>query len=184
MTTQRERALDAAIELLGTQGLKALTHRRVDQQADLPPGSTSNYFRTRDALLIGVAEAIPERELRGARGSVAISSVDDLVALLAGMIDQTTHENRTMTAARLVLFVEASHHQGLREAIWRGRGAMAGFLEPVLQGLGARDPKVAAATLMACAEGVILHRVARGDETDVRPLIELVTRGALLDSAG
>jgi len=65
MSALRARVLDAAIQLLGTQGLKALTHRRVDEQAELPPGSTSNYFRTRDALLCGVAEAILETEVAG-----------------------------------------------------------------------------------------------------------------------
>ena len=48
--TSKTRALDAAIDLLGTQGLRALAHTRVDERASLPKGSTSNYFRTRQAL--------------------------------------------------------------------------------------------------------------------------------------
>ena len=38
---------------------------------------------------------------------------------------------------------------------------------------------MAAHTLMACAEGVILHRIARHDTTDPRPLFELVVAAAL-----
>jgi DNA-binding transcriptional regulator YbjK len=64
MSALRARVLSAALQLPGTQGLKALTHRRVDEQAQLSPGSTSYYFRTRDALLCGVAEAILEQEGR------------------------------------------------------------------------------------------------------------------------
>ena len=52
MSALRARVLSAALQLPGTQGLKALTHRRVDEQAQLSPGSTSYYFRTRDALLL------------------------------------------------------------------------------------------------------------------------------------
>lgn len=63
VTSTRTRALDAAIDLLGTEGLRALTHGRVDERAGIPKGSTSNYFRTRAALLSGVVARIVEREL-------------------------------------------------------------------------------------------------------------------------
>lgn len=179
MTSLRDRALDAAIELLGTQGLKALTHRRVDQEAQLPPGSTSNYFRTRDALLTGVADAIVEREMASARGAFTPRSVDEFVNSLVALVDHITRDQRTVTTARLVLFMEASHDPALREALWRGRALIAAALEPALRGLGARDPRTAAGAIMACSEGVILHRIARRDDADVRPIFDLVTRAAL-----
>ncbi|MGJ6980702.1 TetR/AcrR family transcriptional regulator [Aestuariimicrobium soli] len=178
MPSQRERALDAAIDLLGTRGLKALTHRGVDRRADLPPGSTSNYFRTRDALLVGASERIVEREVQGF-GAVEVTSAEALIDLIVRLIDLTTRTNRTMTAARLVLFLESSHHEGLRTTLWRGREQMAAMLEPQVAGLGARDPRTTTVALMACAEGVILHRIARHDDEEVRPLIEAVVRGAL-----
>ncbi len=37
----RERALEAAVKLLGAQGVRALRHARVDERGGLPPGSTS-----------------------------------------------------------------------------------------------------------------------------------------------
>ena len=58
----RERALQAAVELLGAEGVRALSHARVDERAGLPPGTTSNWFRTRRALLGGVVDWIAERE--------------------------------------------------------------------------------------------------------------------------
>src|SRR5690625_7552274 len=92
MTSLRDRALDAAIELAGTKGLKALTHRRVDERAQLPPGSTSNYFRTRDALFSAVAEAILEREVAGMGATFAPRSVEDLVDALVALLDRTTED--------------------------------------------------------------------------------------------
>lgn len=38
--------------------------------------------------------------------------------------------------------------------------------------LGAHDPQVAANAVMACTEGLILHRIARGDDTDPRPTFD------------
>jgi DNA-binding transcriptional regulator YbjK len=179
VTSLRDRALDAAIELLGTQGLKALTHRRIDQKAHLPPGSTSNYFRTRDALLTGVVDAIVEREMAGARAAFAPGSADEFLDALVALFDHITRDQRTVTTARLVLFMEASHDPALREALWRGRALIATALESALAGLGARDPHNAAGAIMACSEGLILHRIARHDATDVRPILDLVTRAAL-----
>ena len=60
--TTRNRALEAAVELLGAEGVRALTHARIDDRAGLPSGSTSNSFRTRRALLGGVVDWIAERE--------------------------------------------------------------------------------------------------------------------------
>lgn len=54
---------DAAIELLGTHGSRGLSHPRVDRHAALPAGTTSYYFRTRKALLHGVAERLVELDL-------------------------------------------------------------------------------------------------------------------------
>jgi Tetracyclin repressor-like, C-terminal domain len=95
------------------------------------------------------------------------------------LIDRTTRDQRTLTTSRLVLFMEASHDPALREALWRGRAVIAASLETVLRGLGARDPQAAASTLMACSEGLILHRIARHDDTDVRPVVDLVVQATL-----
>ena len=179
MSSLRDRALDAAIELLGTQGLKALTHRRIDQKANLPPGSTSNYFRTRGALLAGVADAILDREISSAGAAFSPGSADEFLDALVALFDRITVDQRTVTTARLVLFIEGSHDPALREALWRGRARIAGALEPVLQALGARDPHTSAGAIMACSEGLILHRIARHDDTDARPVLDLVIRAAL-----
>ena len=179
MPSTRTRSLDAAIELLGTEGLRALTHARVDERARLPKGSTSNHFRTRAALLAGTADWVAERELAELGTTLAPTSVSDLVDALVTLVDLVTVRNHTLTAARLVLFMEAAHDDALREHIVRGRAAMESWFVPILAGLGAKDPQAAGNALAACLEGVVLHRIARHDESDPRPVIELVVRAAV-----
>lgn len=59
---ERRRLLaDAALECLGNGGSRALTHRAVDRQAQVPPGTTGNYFPSRGALMRGLIERIFER---------------------------------------------------------------------------------------------------------------------------
>ena len=51
---------DAAIDLLAEEGMRALTHRAVDTRAALPLGTTSAYFRTRQALLTAIVKRLSD----------------------------------------------------------------------------------------------------------------------------
>ena len=176
----KTRAIEAAIELVGTQGLRALTHARVDEQAGLPKGSTSNYFRTRQALQAGVVNGIVERELPAVGVAFSPTSSDELVDALCALFDHMTTVNRTVTAARLVLFMEASHNAELRDAVSRGREAMEALSVVALARLGAREPpNITSIEVAACYEGLLLHRIARHDPTDPRPTFAMIVRAAL-----
>ncbi|UVJ38910.1 TetR/AcrR family transcriptional regulator [Arthrobacter sp. CJ23] len=179
MTPTKLRALDAAIELLGTAGLRALTHARVDDRAGIPKGSTSNYFRTRAALLSGAVDRIVDREMSEIGPDRPPASASELVEMLCRLLESATTTHRTLTTARLVLFMEASHNPALRETVSRGRVAMESAFIPVLALLGAQDPQTAASAIAASYEGLLLHRIARHDCTDPRPTFELVVRAAL-----
>jgi AcrR family transcriptional regulator len=179
VASTRTRALDAAIDLLAAGGLRALTHARVDERAGIPRGSTSNYFRTRAALLDGVAGQILERELSRVDVAFAPASAAELLDALVGLIEYLTTANRVLTTARLILFMEASHDGALREELSRGRATMEAAVVPALARLGASNPQTAAAAIAACSEGLILHRIARHDASDPRPVLELVVKAAL-----
>jgi DNA-binding transcriptional regulator YbjK len=179
MTPIRERVLDAAVDLLATGGLRALTHVRIDERADLPKGSTSNYFRTRSALLVGVADWILLQELAPVHAAFTPRTATELVDAMCGLLDVTSTANRSLTAARLVLFVEAGHNAELREVLSRGRAALGEGIVTALAEIGARDPQAAAETIAACFEGLILHRIARHDTTDARPIFATIVAGAL-----
>lgn len=179
MTSIKTRVLDAAIDLLATGGLRALTHVRVDERAGVAKGSTSNYFRTRAALLVGVTDWIVERELPAVSAAFAPRSAAEFIDAMCAVLDFTTRENRALTTARLVLFMEANHNEILREALSRGRVRMEAAVVSAFEGLGATNPRAAAEATTACFEGLILHRIARGSETDPRPVFETILAGAL-----
>lgn len=174
----RARIVAAGLELLGTEGARALTHRRVDERAGLPQGSTSNHFRSRAALLGGVVDGLVAGELREA-AAMQPAAPDELVEQLAALIELLTGPMRVTTAARHVLFLEAAHEPALRERLSRDRRAYVATVVAMLEHLGAPDPGAGAEALMALCEGIILHRVARHDESDPRPVIAVAVRGAL-----
>ncbi|WP_406235728.1 TetR/AcrR family transcriptional regulator [Nocardia sp. NBC_01009] len=63
MSTTDRRALivDAAIDVIATRGIRALTHRAIDTALDLPDGSASYYFRTKRALIEAITDRITSR---------------------------------------------------------------------------------------------------------------------------
>ncbi|WP_435744199.1 TetR/AcrR family transcriptional regulator [Microbacterium sp. PMB16] len=59
--SRRRSIADAGLAVLAREGSRGLTHRAVDVAAGVPTGTTSNYFRSRDALVEGLVERIGER---------------------------------------------------------------------------------------------------------------------------
>ncbi|MCO1653670.1 TetR/AcrR family transcriptional regulator [Pseudonocardia humida] len=122
----RRRALaDAAIALLAAAGVHGVTHRSVERAAGLPPGTSSNYFRDREALLVAAAERVVDlhhRDLDAAAATAApptaptAQRVADLLTdslLLAA----TTHRDRYLAVFELRL--EARRRPALAAALDR-----------------------------------------------------------------
>ena len=50
---RRDAILQAALRVIAEQGVAAVTHRAVATEADVPPASTTYYFKSLDELLEG-----------------------------------------------------------------------------------------------------------------------------------
>ncbi|AUM19171.1 MULTISPECIES: TetR/AcrR family transcriptional regulator [Rhodococcus] len=180
MTDKRAAVLDAAIELLGREGLRGLTHRGVDAAAGVPAGSTSNYFRTRRALLEGVLDRLVERD----RSDIAVlgggnlpRTEDELVDVLAGYVMFATGPDALRTRARFALFVEASASPSLRRSVQRRRDELQGTGLTVLAALGSADPVGGARMLADHLDGMILHRLTSEDaDSDPREDLRRLVR--------
>jgi DNA-binding transcriptional regulator YbjK len=108
-TNERRRAelSDAAIDVVVRDGLHGLSHRAVDEAANVPRGTTSNYFRTRDALL----EATTRRlmDLHFALMKDHIAGTEDRAALidsLSAILEQALTEYPGRYLAMLELALE------------------------------------------------------------------------------
>ncbi|MEV0195912.1 TetR family transcriptional regulator [Nonomuraea sp. NPDC050691] len=100
---RRQALTDAAIELLASSGVHGLTHRAVEKEAHLPQGTASNYFRSREALLVAAAERIAE--LHHADTDRAIEQPATLADLLTESLltAATTLRNRYLAIFELQL---------------------------------------------------------------------------------
>ncbi|WP_026925900.1 TetR/AcrR family transcriptional regulator [Granulicoccus phenolivorans] len=170
----RERSLEAAVELVGTDGVRALTHGRVDQRAGLPPGSASNWFRTRRALLAALVDWIAERERADLDPGALppISDPDSLIAGMCAMFEVQAGPFATRTRARYALFLDVSHDPELFEPLRRQRLEVEQWAEVLVRRAGIPDPASATRTLMALGDGLMLHRLTVDPNLDARPFLE------------
>jgi len=161
-TSRTDRVTRAAVEVLGLKGAAGLTHRAVDRHAGLPEGSTSNLFRTRDALVGAVCRFLTEHDLATlAKAESRFDAVPithaDAAAELARIVSRWSEQEAVLTAARLEIFLIARRDPRLavqldqvrknfrdRAAEWLerlkpGGGRHAAFLMAVIEGLTANQ---------------------------------------------
>jgi DNA-binding transcriptional regulator YbjK len=145
---RRIEILDAAIDVLADTGIGGLTHRQVDARVDLPVGTTSNYFRTRLALLEATAARVVDLHWQSVNlVQDAIGPVDGrdgLVALVARMMADADADQKRRYIARFELFLEGTRRPELLPFLNDLQEASMKSARLILQaaGLSASDEKV------------------------------------------
>jgi DNA-binding transcriptional regulator YbjK len=166
MANRREDLLDAAISVLGESGIHGLTHRAVDATAGLPAGSTSNHFRTRDALLNAVVERFSARERENwedIAAKVCPTTPRELAEAATLFAQDATGPQRTLTLARYAILVEAAIHPALRAQLTATGGRVRAWFMNWLRTAGSTDPERDAPIVMNHWTGVVLHQLANPD---------------------
>ena len=141
---RRRELCDAAINVLAEYGSRGLTHGQVDRSAGVPDGTTSYYYRTREALLRGVGKRVADID----------------VATLQSVSDEPL-DPRSPFAHLARLVITQGHGEGL--ALNRAR-------HEVLLG-AARDPVLAETSqeffgrISAMAQDVIAHLQPSNDDS-------------------
>jgi DNA-binding transcriptional regulator YbjK len=115
---RRAQILDATIDILVDTGIGGLTHRQVDERAGLPAGTTSNYFRTRLALLEATAAHTVDLHWQHVETLQTVigrpMTRDGVKMLLAHMISVPDEQFRRRTLARFELFIEGTRRRELQ----------------------------------------------------------------------
>lgn len=188
-TDRRTRIVTGAVELIATQGIRALTHRALDNRLALPPGSTSYYFRTRQALIEAVTEGITARsradflamhdESTNERPLDPAQVARDIAGWLAHLL---THRRDELIARHaLIIEVMSDRHAHARLA---GSLFSLDRATDLFNALGAADPDASAHDFLALLEGLVFDRFAglrAGSAGDIDqltvPLAEFLSSG-------
>ncbi|PWI20948.1 TetR family transcriptional regulator [Streptomyces sp. Act143] len=154
---------DTALALLAERGMRGLTHRAVDDEAALPPGSTSNVARTRQALLELAVRRLADREAK-VLGLHEMPAADAGLPALVDALALATHRslthNRALTLARYELALEATRRPELRAYFDAAGARFRDRLTVLVTALGSTDPARHALSLAAWADGLMFSCVA------------------------
>lgn len=169
---RREELLRAALRVIGERGVGQTTHRAVAEAADVPPATTTYYFRSIDALLEEALRLFVDEEVGRLRelterltGTTA--DADAVAALFAAELlgeDGTGDPmSRTQTTAQFELYLEATRRPALRAA---ARECVQGYVDvavAALRATGTPQAEAAGPSFVALIDGYALHGLASPD---------------------
>jgi DNA-binding transcriptional regulator YbjK len=175
MPDRRTQLLDAALAVVADKGMKGLTHRAVDAAAQLPQGTTSNYYRNRASLVEAVLDHLLELDaalLRDQGPAGPPQDVDELAGRLAALILALAGQHAGLTRARLALSLDKP------ESVTAGHLRLVGGLEQALAGMGVAEPSARARDVADYGDGVLLHllTVRRDEQPDAAAIAAAVRR--------
>ncbi len=189
---RRAQLADAAIDLLVESGVHGVTHRAVDRRAGLPAGTASNYFRSREALLVATARRVVEQHqadmAAAARAELATASgkgdgIERAIELISGSLMLATGQHRARYLAVFELRLESLRRPALAAAIDELMSAMAAFTGTHHTELGLRIPPAAIAPMLVMYGGALFALATGPAEAvtpaAVRPLAVAIVKGGL-----
>jgi DNA-binding transcriptional regulator YbjK len=169
--SRRAEIADAAIATLARGGMRGLTHRAVDRAAGLPEGSTSYYFRTRQALLQATLERLAELDSIDMQDGVALLPSTNLAELpdldpdtvagaTAQIVERWMTTGRERQLARYELALEATRRPELRQALVTVGAAIRATVASQFAAAGVRHPDQRAADFVAFVDGLLFDQIA------------------------
>ncbi len=156
--------LDATLRLVARDGPQAATHRAVAAEAGVPLAATTYYFASRDDLVASALRQAVDDELAeladrlGELGEPATAA--EAADLLAELFEGTLAGDRLALLAKNELYQAAARTPALRSEARRWTDAYLDVLAPMLERLGAADPRGDAELVVATLDGLLDLRVS------------------------
>jgi DNA-binding transcriptional regulator YbjK len=165
---RRAELLEAAIHLIGAQGIEAVTHRAVAAEAGVPAASTSYYFRSKDELIHQALHTLAQREIERLRErrealGAGVGDLDVIIEALAAWIEeQLTPEGGVPLLAQYHLQLEAARRPEARAILEDWKTGTDELAQTAMARLGARDVRTAGILLVCAIDGLRLRLLASG----------------------
>ncbi len=167
-TDTRRHLLDAAIPLVARGGLKALSHRAVENAAGVARGSATYHLGSRHEIVAGLLERLAALDVAAMQDQLNRLAVDhltsgrmDVDAVVRGVVGGLL-EDPDRVLARYWLMLEATRDETLQPLVRGWRDAFATMPVPLLTGLGVVEPAAVARDLVALLDGILFEHLSTG----------------------
>jgi DNA-binding transcriptional regulator YbjK len=157
-TTRATEIADGAIAVLASSGSRGLTHRAVDRHLGIPEGSTSYYYRTRNALAAAAMSRMLQRHIaERAAMDFERATVERAARAFASLVELPPNApDWERRAARHELMLESRRHPELRDGITTLRDRTVQEGEELLRQLGCEAPELGARAVTTFMNGVVI----------------------------
>lgn len=185
-TERRAQMLDAAIGILADTGVGGLTHRQVDERAGLPTGTTSNYFRTRQALLEATAARTVDlhwQRVEALRASIGALTPDGVKTLMTRLISDPDEQARRYTLARFELFMEGTRRPELRPLLGELQAAAVKSATLIFEAAGLAPQPQRLEELSRLLNGYVFSKLTMPTEDDPAGLVDRLLSAFFDDQA-
>jgi AcrR family transcriptional regulator len=181
---RRARLLDAALAVAGERGLRAVTHRAVEDAAGVPRGSSVYYFPSKPRLIDAMVERLAEVEERRSATlahavALALASSDGpsrLESLLSEIVSWIDAD-RSFALAHYELVLAGARDVELRAKTSRAAQSLWRLAEPIALAAGSTSPQRDGRMIVAVLDGLLLDRLThdpKDDELTVDTLRHLI----------
>ena len=169
---RRQLILHSTMRVIADEGLDAVTHRRVAQEAGISFGSITYWFESRQELINAAFRSYIDDAstfLHDLQATRAGHTVEDLVEYLVEVSRQEFRDPR-MVLAEYELIVAAARDRELANAFVDWERTLLARLAEVFESAGAARPFESARTVLQLFRGAELDRLTRpeANEDDLR----------------
>jgi TetR/AcrR family transcriptional regulator, regulator of biofilm formation and stress response len=158
--------LEAALDIIGRDGLASLSMRSLAAEAQLPLGALGYYFENKQQLISEAFTMHTQRELRRVIRTVSsigeAGSADDLAKVLTGFVIDGLENAEHALVAEYEFIVEASRRPELARAASVWQQSLHAQLMNVIESHGSRSPDADARLVMAVMAGLEIDNLTRG----------------------
>ncbi|HEX3590620.1 MAG TPA: TetR/AcrR family transcriptional regulator [Pseudonocardiaceae bacterium] len=166
--SRRPLLADAAITILARDGGRGLTHRAVDRQANVPEGTTKNYYATRQAILEAAAHRMAQQHRAAVdhlRATTPTGATPTQLRQLYPALVRRADRDPTQTLAMVELYLEAVRHPEVRAALATMATTNAHATAGLHHAAGVPSDTTHTGLLDAYLLGVLLTRLALPGDT-------------------
>ncbi|MEU7479429.1 TetR family transcriptional regulator [Lentzea sp. NPDC042327] len=175
---RRTALLDAAVDVLAEEGARGLTYRAIDARAEVPAGTASNYFASREDLMSEVMTRVFQR-LQPSDSSVAESLAlpRDRALTVKFMHDiiKRADADKACWLAMMELRLESTRRPDLRTAITKTVAEGLDFNVRFNEEAGLPGDRTAVVLLYLAMTGLVHERLTLPDvlaDEDLDRLVE------------
>ncbi|MGA4842705.1 TetR/AcrR family transcriptional regulator [Streptomyces sp. G45] len=167
---RRQRIIDAAIRVVGRDGIAGLSHRSVAAEADVPLGSMTYHFKTLDELMVAALRQSSEAYAKAVRARGLLREPGaDVAEELAALLGEWLAARRPGVELEYELYLAALRRPALRPVAAEWCGGLIDLLREHVDAATARG-------LSALMDGICLQVLLAGDAYDADYAREMFTR--------